>query len=443
MRILFVTMQLGRSYAGGTERYVTTLGDALRERGHEVSCLAGDPLHLGRPRPFGELVEAERGLHAYPTRGWMTVMGLPPRRIEPWLAQHRPDLVHVNNPAHVGVGVMAACRRLDIPIVVTVHDYWWICPKATLMRSDDRPCDGTPGWAECIQCIAAEHHRASVRALAWVPRPLRSRDGGPTLRVTAPLALGVYLARAATRGMSLSDMARWPRRRRFLLDLLDHVEHVIFPSRAMADVVAPRLAHDRWQVIPNGLEPRWFASPREPSGGPLPPESLTVGFAGSLAPHKAPHLVLEAVRRLGWTRTRVRLAGPEGDRLYSQRLRREADGLNVEFVGAVPTERMPAFLRTLDVFAMTSTWPENFPYVVLEAQAAGVPVVGSRAGGVIEQVNDARLLFEPGSAAQLAEALEYARTHPQAGAPERLPTLAEMADATEAVYRRVAGARNE
>ena len=43
MKIVLVTMQLGPGYHHGTERYVRTLAGGLRERGHEVLCLAGDP----------------------------------------------------------------------------------------------------------------------------------------------------------------------------------------------------------------------------------------------------------------------------------------------------------------------------------------------------------------------------------------------------------------
>ena len=61
-------------------------------------------------------------------------------------------------------------------------------------------------------------------------------------------------------------------------------------------------------------------------------------------------------------------------RPYAERLKSASEGLNVEFVGRLDPEQMPAFLRGLDVLAITSVWPENCPYVVLETQAAGVAV---------------------------------------------------------------------
>jgi len=425
MKILFVTMQFGRSYAQGTERYVATLGQCLRQRGHEVSVLAGVPDHLGPAMPLGETVDPERQILAYPTRGWMAVVGLSPRRLAAWLARHRPDVVHLNTPAHIGVGAIVACRRLGIPCVVTVHDYWWVCPKGILLGPEGGVCDGTVCWPTCVRCIAGDHRRPWVRRLSHLPRLL------------SPFTLTLYFARAATRGTSPADMLRWLQRRAVLIRCLDAADRVIFPSKAIAQVMASWLSHRRWQVIPNGLAQGWFKDPKPPPTQPQKPEELTIGFAGALAPHKAPHLLLEAVRHLGWSATRIRLASPASDAGYLQRLQQAAAGLNVEFAGCLPPDQMPAFFRSLDVLAMTSICPENCPYVVLEAQAAGVPVVGGNLAGLAELIGDEKMLFEPGSAEALAQALDHVRRHPQAAKPAKVQTADEMTDATEAVYRKI------
>jgi glycosyltransferase involved in cell wall biosynthesis len=248
----------------------------------------------------------------------------------------------------------------------------------------------------------------------------------------------MYSLRAMLRGMSIPDMWRWMYRRRYLIGQLDRADWIVFPSKAIAAIVAARLSHRRWLIVPNGIPPLWFENPRTMPIASTPPESLTLGFSGALAEHKAPHLLLEAARALGWQRTRIRIAGGTSDAAYEARLHRLAEGLNVEFVGRLPAERMPGFLRSLDILAMTSVWPENCPYAILEAQAAGVAVVGSRTGGVVEMIGDERLLFDPGSAQGLAAAIEWARCNPGAGRPARVATAREMADAVESVYKRAA-----
>jgi len=425
MRILFVTTQFGPGYVQGTERYLATLGECLSERGHEISYLAGDPLGLNGPiTDFGKR-DLKSTVYAYPTRGWMAVMGASTARVSKWLKTNRPDLVHVANPAHVGVGVMAACEELAIPLVVTTMDFWWVCPKATLLRPNGSICDGTPPWSECTRCIAGDHPRHSVRRLSRLPR-----------RMSA-LTLHLYYARSVLRGLAYSEVGRWTHRRELLCEQLNQVNQIIFPSRATHDAIQPMLAHARYQMIPYGLSNEWFDAPRARATSERSPEELTIGYAGALLPHKGPHLLLEAVRQLGWTHTPIRLAGGLSDSPYMSQLRELSVGLNVEFTGSLLAEAMRPFLRSLDILAMTSTWPENLPFIVLEAQAAGVPVVSSRLAGVADQIGSEKLLFEPGSVEGLAQALDYVRRSPQAVPIVKVQTVDEMTDQTEAVYRKV------
>ena len=102
MRILFVTTQLGRGYVHGTERYLGSLAEGLRARGHEVVFLAGDPQATDPPPPFGSEVDPAQSIHAYPTLGWTSVQGHSPAAVERWMRALGPDVVHVASLAEIG-----------------------------------------------------------------------------------------------------------------------------------------------------------------------------------------------------------------------------------------------------------------------------------------------------------------------------------------------------
>ena len=167
------------------------LGAACVSMGTRSPYLAGDPLRLDRPRRLGELADPAESLFALPTRGWMTVRGIGPGRLARWLEQYSPDVVHVANPAHIGIGIMAACRQLGIPLVVTTMDFWWVCPKSTLLRPDGSVCEGTRDWSECIRCLAGSRPERWMRGLAGLPE------------CAAGLALGAFYAKAAARDDSI------------------------------------------------------------------------------------------------------------------------------------------------------------------------------------------------------------------------------------------------
>lgn len=414
MKILFATMQFGRGYRQGTERYLADLGAALGRAGHETVVLAGDPLRRGPLLPLGAVVERDPPVLAYPTRGWTAVRGLAPRHFAPLLDEIAPDVVHVANPAHIGLGLTEACVLRGVPYVITTMDLWWVCPKATLVHSSGRICEGNRPWRDCARCVAGD---------------------SPAARLPAWVLGGAIAVRGLLRSASVQDVRLWFRRAEAISACLEKAGHVIFPSAATEDAVRPLIRHARHSRIGYGLDARWFAPPAQERVSRREPP--VIGFAGAIAAHKAPHLLLEALHRLGWRDAAVRLAGPETDAEYSRRVRDLAAGLAAEFLGPLPPDRMPDFLRSLDVLVVPSVWPENAPYVVLESLAVGTPVLASRVRGIADLVVDADALFEVQSPSSLADALRRWRSSPPRRPDTRVRTADEMAEQTLEVYRKL------
>jgi glycosyltransferase involved in cell wall biosynthesis len=426
MKILYATMQFGPGYAQGTERYVSMLAGGMGGHGHSTAILAGDPEGYRPGRRLGEVVQEQPRVLHYPSTGWMAVQGLPPGQLDALLEREQPDLVHIANPAHIGIGLQEAARRRGLPVVFTVMDFWWLCPKHTLFDDRKTTCDADVAWGDCLRCLARSDSRGWLRAAASLP-------GAPRL-ILPPLYAGRWLLRGGSR----AELLAWRDRRDLLGQALAAADAVIFPSRAAQIRVGPHVVPERSHSIPYGLEPRWFASRRSRSlDSPIAPPGLTVGFAGALAEHKGPHLLLEALRELGWNRTRVRLAGGGADVAYLAGLRAAATGLAAEFLGPVSSADMPAFLAGIDVLVVPSIWPENLPIVVLEALAAGVPVLASRVDGIGQVLPDG-MLFAMGSAGDLAARLQAWAARP-VNPPPQEPLLddAEMVNRTLEVYRGV------
>lgn len=428
MRVLLATMQFGRGYSQGTERYLSILSDGLARRGHEVVVLAGDPERRGARAALGASVQdCPRTLHL-PTGGWMTVVGTPPRRLLPLLEAERPDVVHVANPAHIGVGVARAAWRFGLPVVLTIMDYWWLCPKHTLRHYRRGTCDGRVPWYECVPCISSERDEGLHR--------LHRAPG--LARTLLPV---LYLSRWTLSGTPPAESLRWIRRRSILESCLGNAAAIICPSLAAERRIASRVRAGQVHRVPYGLEPHWFAAgdaaraARNHGARPRSPEQLTIGYAGALAAHKGVHVLLEAIAHLGWRRTRIRIAGGGDDARYLGRLAALAETLNVEFAGRLSPAQMPEFLTGLDCLVLPSLWPENLPIVALEALACGTPVLASRVDGVAEVVPEAGQ-FEPGSPADLAVHLERCIRQPPdlARLSRTVCTADEMVDQTLQVY---------
>lgn len=131
-----------------------------------------------------------------------------------------------------------------------------------------------------------------------------------------------------------------------------------------------------------------------------PAGETIVGYVGRIAPEKSVERFAELRGIPG-----IRLA-LVGDGPSLPQVRRELDGMPVEYLGALRGEQLAEAYASFDVFAHTGT-EETFGQTVQEAHASGLAVLAPRAGGPIDLVEHGvdGLLFDPGRSGALGEAV--------------------------------------
>lgn len=171
---------------------------------------------------------------------------------------------------------------------------------------------------------------------------------------------------------------------------------VVAVSMPLAELLAEAgVPRDRLHVIPNAYGGRTaFASPDEARAAlGVPAAALHVGWIGRLGREKGADVLLEAVRRLAEDNVVVSVIGEGRER---RALEKQAAALGVSdavrFHGFVPAAAR--LIRAFDVVVLSSR-TEGTPIVLLEAMAAGVPVVASRVGGIPDVVSEREALLVP------------------------------------------------
>ncbi len=165
-------------------------------------------------------------------------------------------------------------------------------------------------------------------------------------------------------------------------------------------------------------------------------------------PEKGISILLDAIAGLppqGW---RLLVAGNILRPLDPSALRAKTAGLPVDWLGVVPAAE---FFSQIDILVVPSIWAEPCPLVVIEAFAFGVPVVGSRIGGIAELIEQGVTGWhcEPGNVAALRTILaerirEGRKALPAATAFARIKsetTLQRVAEHYEDVYRGIGAER--
>jgi glycosyltransferase involved in cell wall biosynthesis len=169
--------------------------------------------------------------------------------------------------------------------------------------------------------------------------------------------------------------------------------------RSQAMVFAPIDCWDKLRIVHCGVDPKLFEVNQHVGRG------NRMLFVGRLAAAKGLPILLEAVAKLEGATLDIAGDGPDRRKLEEKA---QLLGLSdrVRFLGYQSQQQVRELLRRTDVFVLSS-FAEGVPVVLMEAMAAGVPVVATRIAGIPELVHDEQsgLLVPPGDANSAADAI--------------------------------------
>lgn len=402
MKIVLPVHHFLPRYTAGAELYTYRLARWLLRHGHVVEVVAVESVKHETPGVLDVTSDVLDGILVHRLHfdwdarephfeydnpligGWFTR----------YLEQTRPDLVHFQAGYLMGIAPLQAAVAAGVPAVLTLHDYWFICPRITLLRGDGALCRAVPDDpAECAWCLQLDRRRFQL------PEQVTGGRFGQMMRRAGFDPGREYIAS----------------RRKALLTALALPTAVIALSRFLAQQVRAYVQPERLHVSRCGLDLTPFSDVRRDEER----QTLRIGFIGQIAPHKGVHLLIAAFQKLQARSRRVELhiyGGLTANPAYVARLRRLAGkDARIHFHGRIENTSVPATLAGLDAAVVPSTWYENSPLAILEAHAAGTPVVTADIGGMAELVRDGvdGLHFRFNDAADLARVLQRLIDEPE------------------------------
>jgi glycosyltransferase involved in cell wall biosynthesis len=400
MRITLVTPHFPPRYLAGVELHTQRLSASLASQGHrpDVVCVEGIdatagaisvrsetgaacPVHRLTPRSG----DFRRSYHDSEVRQWLVTR----------LRAHASDVLHLQSGYLLGGSALLAAQDLGVPCVVMLHDYWFVCPRITLMHPSGRPCTGPDHGAKCAWCLNAD--RRVLRAADRATRGLFSRVMARTFRLPALASFARWEIRAPHLAERSAQLAASLSRAEVVAASTEYLaRRVVSSLKRPVEVRVVRCGIDLGVVARTGAR-------RQPTS------TVRVAYLGQVAHHKGIDVLVRAVRALPHAPLELRVHGDlQREPAYAARLRRLAgDDTRIHLMGGYHNDKVGEILADVDVVVVPSRWPENYPAVILEAQACGVPVIASRAGGMPEMVRDGidGVLVEPDHIAQLSATL--------------------------------------
>ncbi|MFO7996274.1 MAG: glycosyltransferase [Dehalococcoidia bacterium] len=349
MNILYMVHQFYPEYWTGTEKFVLKTSSMMQKAGHRVRVVT---YALRDEYSFDETMD--NILWREFTYNGIEVIALRHKRIPNDLhislgddsmtsaAKHvlsleKPDIIHIGHAMRVGE-VAVVARSLGIPYIMTLTDFWMICPKYNLVNSRGDLCQG-PG------------------------------DGRVCAESCPELPSDFISKRLAT--------AR---------DFLFGATSVISPSEFLAAIFRKEVPGLSVKVINHGLS---YNTIRRNNRSYRKGDRLAFCYAGSLNHHKGVHVLIEAFKEIRSRDVVLKIFGSGPDQTYVNSLFDLARGdTRIEFHDAFQEEDVGGILSSVDVIIVPSLWYENYPLILHEALACHTPALVSNAGGMSEKVKN-------------------------------------------------------
>lgn len=403
MKILFITNGYPPNRWAGTETYTAGIADELQRRGHEIQVLCVGNWEEGLSNLNGSIVDF---FHSVPVRRLNINWVKAPDPFEslyknPVIANHlvnylqeiKPDLVHVTSCETLSASILQVVKEAGLPLVLTLTDFWFLCPRINLLTSDGSNCNGATTPWQCLRC-----QLLTSKAYRWPKRFLPER-------LVSSLLMRISRNPILTRQPGLRGMAGdMQKRKEFLSQAITWPDVRITASSFARDVFVSNHVQAPITLLPYGHDLSWLKG----DVGKTESGRLRIGFIGQISDSKGVHILIKALNSLKekyWDKISLSIYGNTDHSVdYSKELFELAkDNGDIQFCGTYPHDQSSKIFSDLDVLVVPSLW-YDFPLVIYEAFATKTPVIATNLGGMAEAVKHEvnGLLFERGNADDLA-----------------------------------------
>lgn len=345
MKILYLVHQFYPDSYTGTEKFLLELAKASQRLGHRVRVVS----YSSRPHSFFDQVDGDLLLKEYSYEGIPVLFVRSQKETENRqqhlgegsllktarriLSNEAPDIVHGAHTLGV-LDFIYAAREAKIPYLLTLTDFFLLCPKLILMTSSQSLCAGPEQGSAC--------------------RELCPEIVSPIIR-----------KRLAQAG-----------------DILRNANCIIAPSKFLANMFLKEYGDLKIVEIGYGISyPKIRKNMRRYQQG----DKLTFFYGGSFIRHKGVHILIEAFRRVKGN-AELKIYG-SGQYEYSLRQAASQDP-RIKLCGVFSSGQIGDVLSQIDVAVVPSIWYENTPIILLESLASNIPVIATDLGGMTEAVNN-------------------------------------------------------
>lgn len=354
--------------------------------------------------------------------------------VETLLIKIKPDVIHINEMIGFSSKIIKIAKNNGIKVVVTVHEYWWLCLHRVMIDFNKAICNGPNDIKKCAFCVSERYIGSKVDSKI----KLAIRNTNPSI---FEFLLNVKNKLRRKKGDDLKDdklnieindlnyTNYYREDEKFESKLYMRFEANIH-NLNKSDVIIG-VSNEVKQILINyGIEEKKIIV--QHIGSLIATQKIEIkrenghkrvvfGFIGGVTYYKGIHVLVEAYLKLKpefLDKSEILIFGKYQESYKSAidlKYGSQNGYKNIKYLGKYFAEDLKDIYPQIDIMVLPSTCNDTAPQTIFESYAAGIPIIGSNIGGFpdfIEQDKNG-LLFEVGNSDDLKEKMEYILENPK------------------------------
>lgn len=284
------------------------------------------------------------------------------------------DIVHSNMTEGIDID---ACRRLNIPIVTTIHIGGFICPRGGgFLHHDDNICNSAVG-VQCAKCMAKD-----------MPFPKITY----ALHRIIPSKFKIALAKRINRFiLYLTPFLRLttePVTKRNFVKLANY-SHIIAADKRLVEILKLNGIDRHVHLIPHGVKQRR----RLPIPELKENDPVKFYFLGRAEYSKGLHIIINALKSIPHKKYELHVIGDTAhlgkhSQAYFNKIKRMSKHINVFFEGRIPNDQLEDTIKDYHVMIHSAIFLEIYGIAIAESLSMGRPVLATKCGGAEMQIKE-------------------------------------------------------
>jgi glycosyltransferase involved in cell wall biosynthesis len=423
-------------YFGGVVNYTRPLSEKLQERGHEVMYLYSNAnlniRTIGNSK-ISEVINSDFKFRIFCLRngkaflrnyhelsldynGWMNNL------FEDFIKINKPDIVHIHEIFGFSSAILEICAKYNIPVVNTIHEYWFLCPHRVMVDFNRKICEGPISYSKCAKCISVK------------------LDNFKSKRIMLSQLSNYYAPNLTKNIKSLIKVLKSKIKRRVLTDILE-IGNLIqsetedrkiqkdievrlksnIRNLNKSDLVIGVSSDVQKHLLRYGVNPEkiliqhigsLISEKKIEHNKEINKNLITFGFIGGVSYYKGVHLIVDAYINLTTKQKKISklvIYGHYDLDYYNAILARisksDTPPEKIKFFGSFLPSELPSITNNIDICVLPSLCADTAPQTIFESYAAGLPIIASNVGGFPDFINHGvnGYLFEAGNSEDLSE----------------------------------------